>query len=286
MNDNRKAVLACIDGSTYKRGVVDYAAWVSGALGAPLKLLHNIEARDHLPMSDLSGMLGLGTREALLEELVSMEEKRSRILLEQGQLMLDNARQRALAQGAGDVTSIQRHDSLVDALVDLEDDIGILVLGIRGETHSERQPPPSAWLETAIRALHRPVLVVNRDFSAPPRRCMVAYDGSDGARKALAMVAGNPLFRAMECHLVQVDKAGQPALLEDAAATLREAGLDVVAAALHGDAEQQLGNYQRRHGIELTVMGAFGHSRLRELLFGSLTYRMLAGAQTPLLLLR
>lgn len=215
-----------------------------------------------------------------------MEERRSRILLEQGQLMLDNACQRALAQGAGDVTQLQRHDSLIEALLDLEDDIRVLVVGIHGEDHSDRQDRPGAWLEAVIRALRRPVLVVNRDFSEPPKRCMVAYDGSDGARKALAMVAGSPLFRAMECHVVQVEKSGQPALLDEAAAILGEAGLAVVAASLQGDAEQELGNYQQRYGIELTVMGAFGHSRLRELLFGSLTYRMLAQAQMPLLLLR
>lgn len=286
MNSQRTTVLACIDGSTYKQGVVDYAAWVSRAVEAPLKLLHNIEHRDHPPVSDLSGSLGLGEREDLLEELAAMEARRGKILMAQGKLMLENARQRALAQGAMAPEKLQRHGSLTESLIELEDEIRVLVLGIRGEDHEDRPRQVGAQLESVIRAMHRPVLVVNRDFDCAPSRCLVAYDGSEAARKALAMVAASPLYRGMACHLVHVSKGENSPLLEDGAQTLRAAGLAVVTANLHGDVEKQLDDYQQQHGIELIVMGAFGQGRLRELLFGSVTHRLLANARVPLLLLR
>ena len=286
MNTQRTAVLACIDGSTYKQGVVDYAAWVSGAVDAPLKLLHNIEHRDHAPLSDLSGSLGLGEREDLLEELAAMEARRSKILMEQGKLMLENARQRALAHGAVAPEKLQRHGGLTDSLIELEDEIRVLVLGVRGEDHEDRPRQLGAQLEAVIRAMHRPVLVVNRDFDRAPNRCLVAYDGSEAARKALEMVAASPLYRGMGCHLVHVSRDGHSPLLEEAAGTLRAAGLEVVSAELHGDVEKQLDDYQQQHAIDLIVMGAFGQSRIRELLFGSVTHRMLANARVPLLLLR
>jgi len=42
MDTHRTTVLACIDGSTWKEAVVDYAAWVSRTVDAPLKLLHSL----------------------------------------------------------------------------------------------------------------------------------------------------------------------------------------------------------------------------------------------------
>ncbi len=286
MNNNRVTVLACIDGSVYARSVVDYAAWVSRTVGAPLKLLHNIEQRNYSPLSDLSGNLRLGEREELLEELTAMEEKRSKILMEQGKEMLESALSRAEADGAIDPTKFQRYGSLPDSLIELEDEIRVLVLGVRGEDHDQSNHELGAQLEAVIRTMHRPVLVVNREFSEPPARCMVAYDGSEAARKALVMVAESPLYRSMECHLVHVSREEQSSLLDEAATSLRNAGITVVTASLHGDVEQQLADYQQQHDIGLIVMGAFGHSRLREILFGSVTHQMLANAAVPLLLLR
>lgn len=286
MNNNRVTVLACIDGSVYARSVVDYAAWVSRTVGAPLKLLHNIEHRNCSPLSDLSGNLRLDEREELLEELTAMEEKRSKILMEQGKEMLESARLRAEADGAIDPAKFQRYGSLLDSLIELEDEIRVLVLGVRGEDHDKSHHEVGAQLESVIRTMHRPVLVVNGEFSGPPARCMVAYDGSEAARKALAMVAESPLYRSMECHLVHVSREEQSPLLDEAATSLRNAGIAVVTASLHGDVEKQLADYRQQHDIGLIVMGAFGHSRLRELLFGSVTHQMLANAAVPLLLLR
>jgi nucleotide-binding universal stress UspA family protein len=285
MNNNRVTVLACIDGSTFAHSVVDYASWVSRTVGAPLKLLHNIEHRS--PMSsDFSGSLGLGEREELLEELVSLEEKRSRIMLAQGKLMLESACQRAGAAGAVEPVKLQRHGSLAETLIELDDETRVLVLGVRGEDHENREHQLGAQLESVIRGMQRPILVVNREYRDAPKRYMVAYDGSEAARKALAMVAESPLYQGLECHLVHVSKERQSPVLDDAAAVLRQAGLSVVTASLHGNVEKQLADYQQQHDIDLVVMGAFGHSRLRELLFGSVTHRMLANASVPLLLLR
>ncbi|KJS10004.1 MAG: universal stress protein UspA [Gammaproteobacteria bacterium BRH_c0] len=286
MDTHRTTVLACIDGSTWKEAVVDYAAWVSRTVDAPLKLLHNIEHRENPPLSDLSGSLGLGTREELLQELTALEERRSKILLEQGKLMLEGSRQRAIAAGASDPVKVQRHGSLTESLIEMEDEIRVLVVGIRGEDHENRLNRIGDQLEGIIRAMHRPLLVVNRPFEKPPTRCMIAYDGSDGARKALDMVANSPLYKGMQCHLVHVSKSAESPLLDDAAAKLRGAGLEVVTASLQGDVERQLGEYQQQHQVELTVMGAFAHGRLRELLFGSVTNHLLANSTMPLLLLR
>ncbi|WP_373217286.1 universal stress protein, partial [Parasutterella excrementihominis] len=44
--------------------------------------------------------------------------------------------------------------------------------------------------------------------------------------------------------------------------------------------------YQAEHGIDLLVMGAYGHSHIRQFLVGSTTTTMLRTSTLPVLLLR
>ncbi|WP_323846816.1 universal stress protein [Microbulbifer magnicolonia] len=279
-------VLSCIDGSHFTSAVCDYAAWIAARLSAPLKLLHNIERGNVPAVADLTGSIGLGSQEELLEELTALEQQRSRLMVQQGKLMLQAARERAEHAGVQQVITCQRHDSLSESVIELEDHIRVLVLGIRGEEHGGSEQGLGAHLETVVRSLHKPILVVNREFE-PPRRIMLAYDGSEAARKALALVAGSPLFRDLSCHLVYVGPAATAErLLAEASAVLDGAGLAVTASRLEGKTVEALTAYQAQHRIDLTVMGAFSHNRLRDLLMGSITAKMLLSTRQPLLLLR
>ena len=283
----RTTVLACIDGSSFTGAVIDYSAWVAYTVNAPLRLLNNIE-RGRMPSSDLSGSIGLGAREELLDELVELESRRSKILMEQGRIMLTHATERACDFGGAVIESLQQHGDLTDSLIDMEHEIRVLVVGIRGEGHEDREKGIGAQLETIIRALHRPILVVNRPFDSAPQRMMLAYDGSEASRKALNMIISSPLYQEMECHVVHVNNNAEEAqaLLAQASSELQAAGLQATTETLTGDVVPALLEYQHDHQIELTVMGAFGHNRLRELLFGSLTAKMLVQSKVPLLLLR
>lgn len=277
-------VLSCIDGSRFSGAVCDYAAWIANRASAPIKLLHNIERVSTPAVADLSGSIGLGSQEELLEELTSLEQQRSKLLLEQGRQMLEGARERALKAGAERVVTCQRHGSLIESLVELEDHIRVLVLGIRGEEHAESNKGLGAQLESIVRSLHKPILVVNREFKTP-RSIMLAYDGSESARKALDMVATSPVFKQVTCHLVYVGDGAESVLAEGAEA-LGHGGISVISANLQGKTVESLIAYQQEHDIDLTVMGAFSHNKLRDLLLGSVTAKMLLGTNQPLLLLR
>ena len=137
MDSHRKNILACIDGSTFSDSVVDHALWMAGRVDAPLKLLHNIEHHDSPAPTDLSGNLGLDGREELLRELVELDARRSKLLIEQGKAMLEHARNRVLSQGGQDPERLQRHGTLADSLIDMEEEIRLLVVGVRGEGHDK-----------------------------------------------------------------------------------------------------------------------------------------------------
>lgn len=280
-------VMACIDGSKITAAVCDYAAWASRQLGAPLNFLHVLGRSEYPIPADLSGNIGLGSREHLLQELAELDEKRSKLALEQGRHMLEAAKARAEAAGIANATSRQRHGELVDTLLELESDIRLLVMGRQGEQGDNLGEHIGSHLENVVRTLHRPILVIPADYTEP-QRILVAFDGSATTRKAVEMVAASPLFRGLPCHMVMVG-AGKPeaqSQIEWARQTLAAAGFDVTASILLGDVEQVLCHYREEHAIDLVVMGAYGHSKIREFLVGSTTTRMIRQSKAPLLLLR
>ena len=126
-------VMACIDGSPQAAAVCDYSAWASKRLDAPLTLLHVLDRQQYPVSGDLSGIIGLGSREFLLQELATLDEKRAKLALEEGRMMLDSARQRAISAGVAQPECRQRHGDLVESLRDLQSETRLLVIGRQGE---------------------------------------------------------------------------------------------------------------------------------------------------------
>jgi nucleotide-binding universal stress UspA family protein len=67
---------------------------------------------------------------------------------------------------------------------------------------------------------------------------------------------------------------------------LRDAGHQAEGAIRAGEVDEALQAYEKEHSIDLLVMGAYGHSRIRHLLVGSTTTAMLRGSRIPVLILR
>jgi len=285
MNDQN--VVSCIDGSTFTEAVCDYSAWMAKGTNAPLKFLHTVEQSSTPAVADLSGAIGLGASEDLLNELTEVEQSRSRLLVKKGNLMLQAAKKKAEDAGVHTVELRQQKGGLAESLIEMEEQIRVLVIGIRGTAHDSGRAGLGAQLETVIRSLHKPILVVNKEFSKP-EKIMLAFDGSKGSRKALEIVASNPLFKSTPCHLVHVGDQTNVAdkLLEEAADVLRAAEIETTTARLSGKTENSLAAYQSEQNIDLTLMGAFSHTRVRDFILGSFTAKMLQKTQRPLLLLR
>jgi nucleotide-binding universal stress UspA family protein len=280
-------VFAVIDNAFTCSSVGDYASWIATTVDTPLTFLHTVEHSIMPATSDLSGSIGLGSRETLLHELIQLEERRSKLLIEQGEALLSDAAKTAKVNGVRDCFTMQRHGGLSETLLELEDKIRVLVLGLRTEEEDSENAALGRQIESIIRALHKPVLIVNKHFSRPSR-LLLAYDGSDAAKKALNWLTSSPLYKQMVCHLIYVcnDEAAGKNVLSEALERLDTVGIQAHSKVLSGDVASQLLDYQQSHDIDLIVMGCFGHSRLREIFLGSFTLKMIANAQIPLLLLR
>ena len=279
-----RTVTACIDGSSYAEAVCDAAAWAALNLDAPLELVHVIDKSGAGPAPDVSGRIGLGTREHLLEELASLDEQRAKLAQQHGRLMLQAARERAEADGVATVTTCQRNGELVETLLERDADIRLLVLGRRGESAAAARDHLGSNLERVVRTLACPILITPDVFQRP-KRMLIAFDGSPTAHKLVDRVAASRLAVGAECHLVRVtDTPGGE--LEKARVRLAETCGTVHTAVLSGEVEASLRTYKQEHDIDMLVMGAYGHSRIRRLLVGSTTTDMIRRARIPVLILR
>ena len=139
-------------------------------------------------------------------------------------------------------------------------------------------------------ALHTrtPVLVLPDGIAAtlPPRVACVAWDGGNEAAHALRE-AVPLLHRAREVHVLTVHDGSDAPRGAEATDYLARHG---IAAQLHGfsaegSTEQTLVAAVRRLDGDLLVMGAYGHSRVREYLFGGATRHFLEDCPGQTLLL-
>ena len=280
-------ILACIDGSIYSESVASHAAWAANGLSASVELLHTIDRQNVAgPSVDLSGNLDVDQRETLLAELADLDAKRARLAQKTGRLVLDQAAQQIRNKGVDAVSETIRHDTLVDALKDLEANADLVVIGKRGEAADFAKLHLGSNLERVLRGASKPVLVSARAFR-PIKRLVVAYDGGKSSGKAVSFMADNPqLFAGIACHILTVGAGVGEAELQQAAIRLDQAGLAVSHGRQSGEPDEVIANHVEEATADLLVMGAYGHSRIRTLIIGSTTTALIRSCKVPVLLFR
>lgn len=285
---SERQVLACIDDSPHALAVCAAAAWAADRIGAPLELMHVLGKATSFGPADASGQIGLGSREHLREQLTTLDEQRAKLAQQSGRELLEAAKAQAERSIPNTAISVAlRHGDLVESLAEREAQARLVVLGKRGESADEAQEHLGSNLERVVRALHTPILVTPRDFQVPSR-LLLAFDGSRTTRKGVETIADSPLLNGLVCHVVMVGAGtdDQRAQLEWALNRLREGHVQAEGEILAGEVDEVLADYTAQRQIDLMIMGAYGHSRIRHLLVGSTTTAMLRQSRTATLILR
>jgi nucleotide-binding universal stress UspA family protein len=163
----------------------------------------------------------------------------------------------------------------------------LFVLGKRGEQADFAKMHRGSEVERVVRAVHRPLLVSARQFK-PIERFLIAFDGSSTTRKGVEMIASSPLFKGLSCHIVMAggEHPGTQAEVQWAIDQLASAGFEVHGGIRPGNAETVISQYVAANTIVVLVMGAYGQSRIRQLIVGSTTTAMIRTCLIPVLLLR
>ncbi len=279
-------VIALVDGSIYSQSVCDHAAWVATRKGSSVEVIH-ILGRNEAAQSNLSGNIGLGARSKLMGELADLDAQSARLAQKRGRAILEDAEARLREDGVKDVTTRLRQGDLVEELQAAEGDADLVIIGKRGEAADFAKQHLGSNLERVVRSCKRPILVASRAFK-PVERFMVAFDGGASAMKAVAHIEQSKVFAGLKCRLLTVgnDKPEVKRALEGAAASLRAAGYEVDTEIVQGQAEQVISENAQKHDIDVLVMGAYGHSRIRNLIIGSTTTAMVQSCHVPVLLFR
>ncbi|MEZ4693738.1 MAG: universal stress protein [Aliarcobacter sp.] len=276
-------VLCCVDGKNYSQSACDYAVMISNNMNLPLKFLNIIEHSSKVEKLNLSGNIKLGEKDDLLQEYTNEEATKSQCAIKTGKELLNTLKQKALQTCKNEITILQVHGDVIETILDFEKEISVLVIGIK--SHEEHIIGEN--VKDIIRTIHKPVLLVNREF-IEPKKLLIAYNGSNESKKLLNETSKKPIFKNIKRDIVNInaDKILSAKLLNEAKEIFAKQNIEIDTSVLSGEPKEAIYNYFEQNNCDILAMGAFGHSRLKEFIFGSFTSEMLRKIKKPILLFR
>ena len=281
-------LIAFIDGSTYSQSVCDHTAWIAKRTDAEVEILHVLGRRSLSSVpGNLSGSIGLGARSALLVELAESDARAAKLAQERGRLILEESRSRIEAAGVADVGTRLRNADIVETIQEYEAGADVIVIGKRGEAADFARLHLGSNLERVVRSSHKPILVASRAFK-PIERVLIAFDGGPSVTKAVNFIASLKGFDGLDFRLLSVgaDDEGTRRKIEAARDVLRGAGYIADARIEPGQPEKVIAEMADAAETDMLVMGAYGHSRIRNLIIGSTTTEMIRSCKIPVMLFR
>lgn len=281
-------ILACVDASSHAEPVCDLAAWVANRLGWEVELLHVLQRKSAVPVrNDLSGAIGLGVKSELLEELTRIEEAQGKIAMEAGRALLASAESRLRAAGVESTTTVHLHGGIVETILEREVAASLIVMGKRGASSQFAPGHIGSKIERVLRASDKPMLVAPERLP-DLRRLVIAYDGGKSITRAVTLLQNSPLFKDLPVQLVMAgtESADRRDKLEQIVDEFQQAGRTASSQLVAGPAEQVIAEAVRAQPDSVLIMGAYGHSPLRNLIVGSTTTTMIRTIDAPILLIR
>lgn len=274
-----KDILVYADAAPGAAARLDAAAMLATMQKAHLVALHV----DTIPFTPVD-VLGAGVTVELIEWQVGMRKERS----EAAQAAVKAAEQRH-----GVAFEWRKVEGVIDdAVIDQGRYADLIVLSQNADL-TDLEAPIGTMAGNILMAAGRPVLVVPKDYKGASigRRILVAWKPS--AEAARAVHDALPLLQQAEAVTVMRvnPDADEPAHNPgaDLATHLARHGVKVtVSPVLAPDASAGTAIVDKARAIQadLIVMGAYGHSRLRELVFGGATRKMLQAPPLPVLMSR
>lgn len=285
-----RRILLPLTGTAAGEAALGTALMIAGIWNAHVTVLHvRVDSRDVAPLA------GEGLSGAMIEEMMSATEKESserssavhamfdRFVAEHGVMVAEPApgRTRASANFAS-VTG--REEDLVAQLARLTD-ITVVPHPEAGDDVSS-----SDALHAVLFDSGRPVLIAPQ--SAPASvgtRICVAWNGT--AESAAAAQAGIPwMKRAEAVQILSADeyqRRGPGARDLANYLALHEIAVETaIFRPVERDVGRGLLEAARAFGADLLIMGAYSHSRLRQLILGGVTRHVLEHASLPVMMNR
>jgi len=276
-----KSILIPTDGSPNSDLALSYGLYCAGLFQAEITGLHVIDVRalEGPFLSDISGSLGFSPYQNYLPKFQEILEQRGDLILEEFK--------RRCAEKALTPKLHKQIGIIANIIVEEARKVDLVVIAQRGEHEKWSSGLMGSTSESVVRKSPRPVLVTPGTFR-PFSRVLLAYDGGIESNKALKTACelfSEPPF-SLSAVSVTADEERAEALRSEIEEYARPHGLTIPCAGLTGATGKEILSYAEANGFDLIMMGAFGHSRLHELILGGTTAYIIRRASIPVLLNR
>lgn len=277
-------ILIPTDGSANSLTALEYGIYVARKLEASLTGLYVIDVNlIQGPMvTDVSGSVGMPPYDGFVEAIeTSLHEK--------ADLILKDFQERCRKSGVS--AEVKKTVGTISAMITEEArNADLIVMAKKGEhIHLKEGGLLGSVAEAVIRHSGKPVLVTPEKF-LEIESMGLAFDGSDASTKALilsmeisrkavwpitALIIQSDIEKAEDLN-ARIDKIHEKYLTASA--------IDCETIIMSGKEKDEIIKFIKEGAVELMVMGAFGHNRLRELFLGSTTSQVIHKSSIPVLL--
>lgn len=279
-----KSILLATDGSEHAWAAWQYAIDVAKVYDAWLRVLSVVDVRVlHEPTAATMD----GVYPTLPIAPPSPAELEKKLEAEQHHL-LGEVQRRTQAAGVKVRVSLAR-GTPPGTILSYEPFVDMIAMGHRGHRSKWDVFFLGSVAEEVLRRAAKPVLISPARYE-PIQRILAAYDASDPSQRALHWAAELAVTMNLPLDVVHVnrDRAVGRMMLREAYEYLRPydtiPSVDTILR--EGKPAPQILEVAAERGAGLVVMGAHGHSRVRETLMGSATEEVLRQADKPLLMMR
>jgi nucleotide-binding universal stress UspA family protein len=262
-----KTILVGLDGSEHSRTASRYALWLAERFGAMVIGLHvvDIVSIEGSFFHDISGSLGF-------EPYLDFSSKMREVLHERGAALLREFTEQALPTGVRTDTVLGM-GIVANEIAEQAKTADLLVIGHRGVNEKFSTGLLGSTAESVARKCPKPVFACTQEFR-PCTHPLLAYDGSQRAAAAMQRAAEfcTALSLPLAVLTVHKDQTVGRKVLDEAEKYLEPYHLQATFVLQQtGSAPERITNYLREHGHDLLFIGAYGHSRIIEMVLGSTT---------------
>ena len=276
-----KSILVALDGSEHANAALDYGLWMAERAHGRVIGLHVIDivSIEGSFMHDISGSLGF-------EPYLDFSAKMREALRERGEVLLEGFEKRCKERGVA-CDRVLGMGIVANEICEQARLADVVALGHRGINEQFSTGLLGSTTESVTRKSPQPVFVSSMRF-AEPKRPLLAYDGSP--RSSMAMQQAAEFASAFKLPLtvlhVARDEGEANKVLGEARRYLEPYGIDFRCETHQGAPHEGIVQRIRDQGYDLLFIGAFGHSRIIEMVLGSTTEYVLRNTPCPVFLTR
>ncbi len=277
-----KTILVPIDSSDTSLVAVDYAIDLSKTFNSEIAGISIIDIKK------LAGpfMRDLGTSIGGMVPYGDFQQNVRQFLEDTAMAALDELEGKCNSAGIP-FTRTMKEGVVSKEIVESAQRCDMISMGMAGEHAFWRDAFLGSNLESVVRQSHKPVLVTPEKYKQITK-ILVAYDASSFSTKAL--IAGADIAQQMKLPLTVITvsddiKSGED-ILSQADENLKDCDITYDKVLKDGEAVSAILEFCEEGSYDLLAMGAYGHSKIRELIIGNTTIQILRKVNCAVLLCR